>query len=66
LAYSPPKKNKKLKGENTDTNFVLEELINVLSDVPEDILEKYVKQPLREHDQSSLIRDITRKARFKR
>jgi len=57
---------KKLKGENTDTNFVLEELINVLSDVPEDILEKYVKQPLREHDQSSLIRDITRKARFKR
>jgi len=57
---------KKLKGENTDTNFVLEELVDVLSDVPHDILEKYIKTPLREHDQSNLIREITRRARFKK
>jgi len=56
---------KKLKGENTDTNFVLEELLDVLSTVPNDILEEYVKKPLREHDKSNIIRDITSRAKFK-
>jgi len=56
---------KKLSGENQDTSFVLSELVDILSDVPNDILEKYIKQPLREHDQSSLIREITKKARFR-
>lgn len=59
-------KKKALVGENKDTNFVLEELTEVLSDMPDDLLETYVKQPLREHDKSDLIRQITRKARLRR
>jgi hypothetical protein len=59
-------RKKSLLGESQDVNFVLEELTNVLSDMPEDLLEQYVKQPLREHDQSGLIRQITKTARLKR
>jgi len=57
-------KKKNLLGENKNTNFVLEELTEILSDMPTELLDKYVKQPLREHDKSALIKDVTRKARF--
>jgi len=57
---------KKLSGENKDTNFVLEELVDAVSDLPSEILEEYIKKPLREHDDSTLIREITRKARLRK
>lgn len=57
---------KKVVGEKRDTEFVLEELTHVLSNMPDNLLETYVKQPLRESDNSSLIRRITKQARSKR
>ena len=59
-------KKKKLLGENKDTGFVLEELVDIISEMPDELREKYIKQPLREHDQSTLVRDITRAARANR
>ncbi len=57
---------KRLLGENKDTNFVLEELVDVVSDLPHEVLEKEIKNPLREHDSSDLIRKITRRARYRK
>jgi hypothetical protein len=59
-------KKKKLSGENKDTNFVLEELVDAVSKLPNEVLEEYIKKPLREHDDSTLIREITRKARLRK
>jgi hypothetical protein len=59
-------RKKNLLGENKDTNFVLEELVEAISEMPHDMLDEYIKKPLREHDQSDLIRQITRRARFRR
>lgn len=59
-------KKKKVLGENRDKGFVLEELVDAVSNLPDDVLEQYIKKPLREHDDSVLIREITRKARLRK
>jgi len=57
---------KKLVGEREDNGYVLEELTRAIDNMPEDVLETYIRKPLREHDQSSLIRKVTRQARFRK
>jgi len=56
-------KKKKITGENGDQQYVLERMVDLVARLPNDLQEQYFKQPLREDDQSSTVRTITRKAR---
>lgn len=56
-------RKKKLEGETIDQFYVLERITDVISKLPNDIIEKYIKAPLKEDDNSGLVRKITRKAR---
>jgi len=56
-------KKKSTIQENTDQQYVLEKLVDLVARLPEEFQEKYFKQPLKEDDQSAMVRRITRKAR---
>lgn len=56
-------KKKKSEGDNIDYMMVLTKLSTLIDKMPEDIIEKYIKTPLKEDDDSLIIREITRRAR---
>ena len=56
-------KKKKIEGESVDQMMVLSKLCKLIERMPEDIIDKYIKEPLKEDDDSAVIREITRRAR---
>jgi hypothetical protein len=54
---------KKAHASVDDQEYVLSKLSHAISKMPEEMVDKYIKDPLRKDDKSDLIREITRKAR---
>ena len=58
-------KKKSIEGENQDTFLTVKKLCELITSLPNDILDEYIKKPLKEDDKSALFRKITREARDK-
>jgi len=56
-------KKKVVTGESVDRMYVLESIVDLVAKLPDELQEKYFKQPLREDDKSAMVRSITRSAR---